>query len=473
MMESSHTHHHRATAANGDNGQCDTLEDENSITLDLHQTNINNSGNNGNNGNSYIAHHRQQQQQQQQQLAQQSNQYNNHSNHSIHGSMNHVDSFKKERHRRVVYEHARVTKSQIASILAAITAVVIFTIFAYWMASEAPVILRSASLLRNTELSNAQSHTNCTDFAGAVRAVRKLAGHAGYIHQFEYERLHPCCAVKQVVKDGRLQRPMLDTSDIVFVVLTSSRTISKAKGVLESWGQGLEHLLFISDEANAEIGSIGLEEEMHGSTTGATDSNKYRQMWALKYIYADKADNGLRSKPWFFLADDDTWVNIPALLDLAGRYHHACPVTVGYVWSQASNGQTLSSDYVSASAGLLMSQAAFLGLTPAFLTERCPSGQWSDMTFGRCAWSQKVQIVHHLGFYYDKPDRSSELHDSVWLPPLAESITYHDVQSHEMSLMTTYANGRWQYTPKAARNNTAAYFDTNAKFASLAPLVLQ
>jgi hypothetical protein len=42
-------------------------------------------------------------------------------------------SDRKERHRRLVHEHARVTKSQIASILGAITAVVIFTIFAYWM----------------------------------------------------------------------------------------------------------------------------------------------------------------------------------------------------------------------------------------------------------------------------------------------------------------------------------------------------
>jgi hypothetical protein len=42
-----------------------------------------------------------------------------------------------------------------------------------------------------------------------------------------------------------------------------------------------------------------------------------------------------------------------------------------------------------------------------------------------------------------------------------------------MSLMTNYANSRWQYVAKPARNNTAAYFDTNAKFAELAPLVLQ
>jgi hypothetical protein len=127
-------------------------------------------------------------------------------------------------------------------------------------------------------------------------------------------------------------------------------------------------------------------------TTPGTFSHYDIMMTKMRYSYP-------YTRIYFPYSDYANRVNIPALLDLAGRYHHACPVTVGYVWSQTWDVQQ-PVDYVSASAGVLMSQAAFLGLTPAFLTERCPSGQWSDMTFGRCAWSQKVQIVHHLGFYY-------------------------------------------------------------------------
>jgi hypothetical protein len=134
----------------------------------------------------------------------------------------------------------------------------------------------------------------------------------------------------------------------------------------------LEHLLLISDEADASLGSIALENGDIGGTNGGkskigrsgaaddgsakinkgkTGSNSgggsgnkdggaggggddssttwdpvHRQIWALKYIEADQQLNGLRSKPWFFMADDDTWVNVPALLDLISRYHHRCPV---------------------------------------------------------------------------------------------------------------------------------------------------
>jgi len=144
------------------------------------------------------------------------------------------------------------------------------------------------------------------------------------------------------------------------------------------------------------------------------------------------------------LADDDTWVNVPALLDLASAYHYRCPVSFGYVWSHV---WIEDFDYISGGAGLLLSQRAFLELTPAFYTDQCPFAHYNDITFGRCAWTLKVQMVHHRGFYFDPPERSKDRHEVVWFPPIAEAITYHYVYPSEMEIMTNYANERWQWTP--------------------------
>lgn len=317
---------------------------------------------------------------------------------------------------------------------------------AFWMTNEGPKI-KLVTPERNMLLADAKSHTNCSDFDGAVQHVKQVAQFRGYLHQFEYDRLHPCC--------GRPIRAPVDTSDIVFVVMTTAKTEAKARAVLESWGRGLEHLILISDEANAQLGSIALEDDRESANHGEAKADpaqdlKHRQIWALKWLYADKA-TGLRSKKWFFLADDDTWVNVPALLDLLSKYDFRCPVTFGYVWS---NMWIEDLDYVSGGAGILMSQEAFMQLTPSFYTDDCPFFNYNDVTFGRCSWAKQVQIVHHRGFYFDPPDRSKDRHEVVWLPPIAEAVTYHYVHPTEMLSMSEYANERWQYTPKHARFNS-------------------
>lgn len=54
-----------------------------------------------------------------------------------------------------------------------------------------------------------------------------------------------------------------------------------------------------------------------------------------QYIYSHRAYDQLRRKKWFFLADDSTWVNVPALLEtVARRYSHECAVVFGFVWNR-------------------------------------------------------------------------------------------------------------------------------------------
>jgi len=113
-------------------------------------------------------------------------------------------------------------------------------------------------------------------------------------------------------------------------------------------------------------------------------------------------------------------------------------------------------DYPSGPAGLLLSREGFLQLAPALFTDQCPADEYNDITFGKCCWKQKVQIVHNIGFSINPPDRSRDRHGMVWLPPLAEAITYHYVHNEDMRRMTKYVNNRWGYKPNG-NNNT--YFN--------------
>jgi hypothetical protein len=325
---------------------------------------------------------------------------------------------------------------------------------------------------RNPTLSEARPHTNCSDFEGAIRSVQQIAEGEGYLHVFEYERLHPCCLLNprrnmpfpysNAVDNPDPDPPMITTDDIVFIVMTSAQTRTKATAVIESWGKGIQNLLLISDLADPELGSISFNEVSGG--VGAASGRpiptridkQHRQIWGMKYIDSDARFAHLKDKKWFFLADDDTWVNIPALLDLTNRYHHQCPVTFGYVWSHV---WIEDFDYISGGAGLLLSQKAFRDLTPSFYTDICPFAHYNDITFARCAWTLKVQMVHHRGFYFDPPERSKDRHEVVWFPPIAEAITYHYVHPEEMYVMTNYANERWQWQPTTRNSSNLQEFN--------------
>jgi hypothetical protein len=240
--------------------------------------------------------------------------------------------------------------------------------------------------------------------------------------------------------------------------MTSSRTQSKAKAVLESWGEGIENLLLISDENNKDLGSISFDTvrgvPKSGMSVYPDDPSQQAQIWGMKYINSNDNYKHLRHKKWFFIADDDSWVNIPALLDLISRYDSRCPVVFGYVWSKIWIEDL---DYHSGGAGLLMTGDAFRILSEAFYTSECPFRQYHDITFGRCAWTKKVQIVHHRGFFYDPPERSKDRHEMIWLPEIGEAISYHYVTAREMRMMTQYVNQRWQYRPLNTQHNNGTF----------------
>lgn len=138
-------------------------------------------------------------------------------------------------------------------------------------------------------------------------------------------------------------------------------------------------------------------------------------MWTLKHIDAvrdnstgtrDRQDGHLtrlHDKKWYFLAHDALWVNVPAVLDLARRFDPGCPALFGYVWSDV---WLEVSDYVSGSAGMLLSQKAFQLLAPALKTGKCSDSHYRDIELAKCLWEQRLQLVHHTGFSFDPPPQS-------------------------------------------------------------------
>lgn len=199
------------------------------------------------------------------------------------------------------HEARKVSRAVVFYILGAIVLVVGVTCFAYYMGKHSTIV-QTHPPPRSVELVTARTHTNCSDMKGAVQAVRQVAQGKGYLHQFEYGRLHPCCLGKTPVT----------TNDIAFLVVTSSSSNHfKAKAILDSWGKGLEHLMLISDVADPTVGTITFDEL--ASAPPSEMEGQHSHVWAMKYIHDSdkyvkefpqepkyKQLQQLKSKRWFF-----------------------------------------------------------------------------------------------------------------------------------------------------------------------------
>eukprot|EP00808_Paulinella_micropora_P028883 g31483.t1 len=346
-----------------------------------------------------------------------------------------------------------------------VVVVVVFTLAAFLVGlNNDSRGVDTAPRARNPTLLEAHTYSNCSDFEGAVKSVQNIAHGEGYLHQFEYDRYHPCCRTAYK-RDPQSVVP-LTAEDIVFIIMTTDSTEQNARAIKKSWGKGMSNLLFVSDQASTSTtrdNAIHVD-DIEGPMVHM--DKQHLQIWAMRYISTREEYAHLRDKKWFFLADDETWVNVPALLDLASAYDPRCPVAFGYVWSKV---WIEDFDYISGGAGLLLSASAYSMLTPSFFTDKCPFSHYDDVTFAKCAWALRVQIVHHRGFYFDPPERSKDRHETVWFPPIAEAITYHHVHPEEMPIMTDYANERWQYSPEAASSKQAAGSASSQDDIGLAP----
>lgn len=372
-----------------------------------------------------------------------------------------------------------------------------------------------------------QINHNCTDTATTVANVEEFSTGRTYLHTFEFGRLHPCCLISNSQNQGQTQVNgrgpgqgqhalpvgVLNSSDIVFILKMTSQT--QLRAALGSWILGVQDLLVVNhkEQTNFKTDKEKSKAASEAASRRASTSAKFNtinqdpqftsHIAVLRAIWNTDAERApllqdfprqddfysYKDKKWFFLADDETWVNVPAVVHLASQYDPDCPVAFGYVWNNPWPNQL---DFISGAAGTLISQAALRALawqlttadkhampgelnlrghdygtsgrrgstTASSLTLQrrnieCPvDSVYDDVMFSECSWSSLVQLVHHRGFSFDRPETSKDRREIVWLPPIAEAISYHYVQDNAMSLMTEYSNSRWQYTPVNYSNYT-------------------
>jgi hypothetical protein len=108
--------------------------------------------------------------------------------------------------------------------------------------------------------------------------------------------------------------------------------------------------------------------------------------------------------------DDDSWVNVPALVTLLSSLNASEPQAMGWVWLEV---WTRSHMFLSGGGVIAMTRPAFERVAPALYDDgRCGFCRTNDVTVSHCLWRLGVPLVHHTKHYPDKwPPRGVSLLD--------------------------------------------------------------
>lgn len=217
----------------------------------------------------------------------------------------------------------------------------------------------------------------------------------------------------------RRHRADFTSDDVVFIVMASAKLKDRVKTQKASWMRWAQHVVAFSDVADSELGIITLPEIQN--KTGFAEAQT-RQLHGMKWIYHQRSD--LTSKKWFFFVDDDTWVNVPSLLQYISCFPETLPLSFSHIYLRHNRA------VYNGGAGMLFSTAAFHRIAAAIFTNACPLSEVppapmnNDNILAACAYSTGVLKVTSSKFGgYGGTQFVSPTDDTGWL----DQVTMHKV----------------------------------------------
>ncbi|VDM69385.1 unnamed protein product, partial [Strongylus vulgaris] len=163
--------------------------------------------------------------------------------------------------------------------------------------------------------------------------------------------------------------------------------------VKRTWGASLPFIEFYSNVANRSIPTID-------SGVPNTERGHCGKTFVIlrRFVRTLNESNASENFSWLFIADDDTLVSIPRLLQLLSCYDSKDKMIIGerYGYGFSTSGRD-GYDYPTGGSGMAFSSSA----AKAIISDcECPSNDSpDDMIIGVCARRSGVRIIHNAAFH--------------------------------------------------------------------------
>lgn len=268
---------------------------------------------------------------------------------------------------------------------------------------------------------------NATDMMSVVTNLAKLSRGGFVVGSELLTQLRRPQSPKKHHSTANNTYNTITADDVVFIVMGSVAERQRVQSQRASWMRWTRHVFIFADANDADLGMITLPEIEN--KTGFAEA-QYRQLHGMKWLLSEKP--AFAAKKWFFLVDDDTWVNVPLLLSFCSQYSFVLPLSFSHIY-RMYNGQAV----YNGGAGMLFTNTAFHLLANGVLTEACPLTDVdpgfvnNDNILAACAYSTGVLKITSSKFstYEGILHMTGDILDTGWL----DQITVHKIREQPLS----------------------------------------
>lgn len=296
-----------------------------------------------------------------------------------------------------------------------------------WIAGVTAYVLLLCTALTGAELHHQRPLPRFTESAAAGGAAEAISLHANASRaSFAIgDHLHSWLIQHPEQHVTRTEQTRLTATDVVFIVMASQAKRDRIITQRASWMRWAEYVFVFADVNDPELGLITLPEL--ANKTGFREA-QVRQLFGMQWVYQFR--NDLMNKKWFFLVDDDTWVNVPSLLDYTASFPSNLPLSFSHIYLRHNRA------VYNGGAGMLFSNEAFTRIAAALFTQKCslddvpPAPMNNDNILSACAHSTGVLKVTSSKFgSYGGTEFIQPLDDTGWL----DQITMHKVTNKALA----------------------------------------
>jgi hypothetical protein len=298
--------------------------------------------------------------------------------------------------------------------------------------------------------------TNDLELYNTLQDRAKTSSNRYYLNDFEYFRIivNEFPQTESAAKAGHfgnlvpLLPTILDPKDVLFIVMGSRKYVHKAMIIKETWLQWSQGNFFIF--ADVDNASIPLKTLPQLKNKPSREDAQHRQLIGSQWLINNRSEL-IKKVKWFVFADDDTWINVPALLSYLQLFDYRMKLSIGYIWD---NTGVSGWSFLSGGAGIVLSQSAFMSVMPAIYTKECPFKEANDVTLMHCQKKKGIIKIHSDRFFWnDIPDMNPFRH----IMPIyyVSKVSFHYINDSVIAKkMTCDVAVYWKWPIKGCNNVT-------------------
>jgi hypothetical protein len=208
-------------------------------------------------------------------------------------------------------------------------------------------------------------------------------------------------------------------------------------------------------------------EEVFGNVSSLNNYHKanLRHLKAVQWLGEQKSE-ALRGIDWVMMVDDDTFVNVPLLLQFLSQLPASLPLSVGMIYDNAAWDPFLKGlAYPQGGAGMLFSKPGFLLLAQHVLRPHCCATEelyFNDVAIGFALTRARVVKVHSALFYAEEAATSYDL----VIQDVGMRVTQHRSNEHQKMLSHLCVVSRRYQWPHELCNNATILCDPACHYTS-------